>query len=98
MAKFTPKEPRKHVDGIETYEKRVHRLYAGRDNLPVIVKDTPEWSEWMKYFEHIGHDHAKPGSFAKIRGRLTVPELDPQRFDPGFHCEQKPFNYRDAAE
>lgn len=72
--------------GIETYEKRVKRIYEGRDNLPVIVAGSLDWNNWMRYFEHIGHNHAKQNSFARIRGRLTVPEIDPETFDPGFHC------------
>jgi len=73
-------------DGIETYEKRVKRVYEGREDLPVIQQGSEAWDNWMRYFEHIGHNHAKPNSFARLRGRITVPELDPERFDPGFHC------------
>ena len=99
MVKFTPGKRSAHVDGIETYEKRVKRLYEGRDNLPVIVRGTPAWDAWMNYFAHIGHTHALPSSFAASRGRMTVPEIDPDRFDPGFHCSNRAEqNYAYAAE
>ena len=79
-------KPRPRADGIETYESRVNKLYKKRDDLPVIKIGTPEWNNWMRYFSRIGHPHHKPNSFANSHGKMTVPEIDPETFDPGFHC------------
>lgn len=89
MVKLPTIRRAKQVDEIETYEKRVKRLYEGRNNLPVIKKGSPEWEAWMGYFKYIGHNHAKHSSFANIRGQMTVPEKDPDKFDPGFHCSNR---------
>jgi hypothetical protein len=56
---------------------------------PVIVKGTNEWNLWMRYFDHIGHLHAKPDSYANKSGKLTVPALSPDEFEPGWLASEK---------
>lgn len=65
-----------------SYEQRVRANYEGRVNLPIITKGSDAWHDWMEYFNHIGHAHAHPNSVANRLGRLTVPELMPEMFDP----------------
>jgi hypothetical protein len=74
----------------KSYEAKA-RAYcsrAGRQDgsHPIIEANTPEWSRWMEYFQHIGHPHAKPDSFANRRGRLTVPANTPDAFEPGWQA------------
>ena len=65
---------------------------SGRENgaHPVITKGTSQWHLWMRYFEHIGHPHAKPNSFANMSGRLTVPANSPDEFEPGWLASEPP--------
>lgn len=53
---------------------------------PVISSDGPGWSLWMEYFEHIGHAHGRPNSYARQVGRLTVPARSPDEFEPGWRA------------
>ena len=55
---------------------------------PVIAKGTAEWARWMAYFEHIGHQHAHPKSFANSVGKLTVPARTPDEFEPGWQASE----------
>ena len=76
----------------QSYEAKA-RAYcsrAGRQDgsHPVIEANTPEWSVWMEYFQHIGHPHAKSDSFANRRGRLTVPANTPDAFEPGWRASE----------
>jgi hypothetical protein len=69
---------------------RAYCSRAGRQDgsHPVIEANTPEWSVWMEYFQHIGHPHAKSDSFANRRGRLTVPANTPDAFEPGWRASE----------
>lgn len=58
---------------------------------PVIRPGQPEWHEWFSYFERIGHDFAKPCSFASTLAVMTVPARSPDEFEPGWQS-------RDQAE
>jgi len=73
-----------------TYEEKAiaYCQRSGREdgNHPIIVAGTHEWALWMAYFEHIGHSHARPNSFANSRGRLTVPANTPDAFEPGWRA------------
>lgn len=76
----------------QSYEAKA-RAYcsrAGRQDgsHPVIEANTPEWSLWMEYYQHIGHPHAKSDSFANRRGRLTVPANTPDAFEPGWRASE----------
>jgi hypothetical protein len=71
-----------------SFQQRVKNQYADRTNLPVIEKGSPEWSDWMRYFAHIGHAHAHENSYANKIGRLTVPESYPEAFDPTWRDRQ----------
>ena len=76
----------------QSYEAKA-RAYcsrAGRQDgsHPVIEANTPEWSMWMEYYQHIGHPHAKSDSFANRRGRLTVPANTPDAFEPGWRASE----------
>jgi len=75
-----------------TYEEKAKAYCqrSGRDDgsHPVIVAGSHEWALWMAYFEHIGHSHAKPNSFANQRGRLTVPANTPDAFEPGWRASE----------
>jgi hypothetical protein len=53
---------------------------------PVITRGTYDWSLWMAYFQHIGHPHAKPHSYANSVGKLTVPAKTPDEFEPGWRA------------
>ncbi len=61
---------------------------SGREdgNHTVILIGSHEWSEWMDYFSHIGHPHAKPHSFANSIGKMTVPARFPDQFEPGWRA------------
>lgn len=65
-----------------SYRDRVKAFCAGREDLPIIVKGTQAWDEWMEYFEHTGNPHSGPHSYAKKVGRMTVPSELPEMFDP----------------
>lgn len=73
-----------------SYEEkaRAYCVRSGRQDgsHPVIVAGTREWALWMEYFDHIGHSHAKPNSYANSKGRLTVPANTPDAFEPGWRA------------
>lgn len=76
----------------QSYEAKA-RAYCSRSGRqdgshPIIETNTPEWSLWMEYFQHIGHPHAKSDSFANRRGRLTVPANSPDAFEPGWRASE----------
>lgn len=76
----------------QSYEAKA-RAYCSRSGRqdgshPIIEANTPEWSIWMEYFEHIGHPHAKSDSFANRRGKLTVPANTPDAFEPGWRASE----------
>lgn len=76
----------------QSYEAKA-RAYCSRNGRqdgshPVIEANTPEWSMWMEYYQHIGHPHAKSDSFANRRGRLTVPANTPDAFEPGWRASE----------
>lgn len=91
LKKSFPSEGNPFSDA-QSYEAKA-RAYcsrAGRQDgsHPVIVANTPEWSLWMEYYQHIGHPHAKSDSFANRRGRLTVPANTPDAFEPGWRASE----------
>lgn len=65
--------------------------YCQRSGRPplIIRKDQPEWPRWMQFFDHIGHNHARPNSYAHKAGSLTVPSRTPDEFEPGWASQEK---------
>lgn len=72
-----------------SYNDRLRLSFEGRENLPVIVAGSDAWRDWMEYFTHIGHPHAHPNSYANRVGRLTVPDLLPEMFDPTWRSTER---------
>ena len=91
LKKSFPSDDKPFSDA-QSYEAKA-RAYCSRSGRqdgshPVIEANTAEWSLWMEYFQHIGHSHAKPDSFANQRGRLTVPANTPDAFEPGWRASE----------
>ena len=59
---------------------------SGRANgdHPVIERGSPEWDHWMRYFQRLGISHGRQTSYANATGRMTVPTMTPDEFDPGW--------------
>ena len=74
----------------ETYSQNAIAYCQRSGRSPLIIrKDQPEWSRWMQFFDHIGHNHAKPNSYAQKAGSLTVPCQSPDQFEPGWASAEK---------
>jgi hypothetical protein len=91
------------VNNAENYVKRAQKFgqLRGYDDgsWPVVRDGTPEFSSWMEYFERIGHPHARPNSFARQRGVLTVPAFNPDEFEPGWMTrDREPFKTEPKSE
>ena len=87
-------KPSQELSNAQTYAANAiaYCRRSGRANgvHPVIQQGSAEWSRWMQYFDHIGHEHAKPNSFAQRIGRLTVPSKTPDEFEPGWQAAPAP--------
>ena len=94
VKKPTTRSASPDLSNAETYAANAiaYCKRSGRENgsNPVITKGTSQWPLWMRYFEHIGHPHAKPNSFANSVGRLTVPANSPDEFEPGWLASEPP--------
>jgi hypothetical protein len=69
----------------ETYGECAVAYNAGRDKVPVIEKGTPQWDEWLEYYDWLGLRWI-PELLAE-RDKWTVPAHFPSDFDSRFHTK-----------
>lgn len=74
----------------ETYSQNAIAYCQRSGRAPLVIRnDQAEWSRWMQFFDHIGHNHARLNSYAQKAGSLTVPCRTPDEFEPGWASQEK---------
>lgn len=74
----------------ETYSQNAIAYCQRSGRAPLVIRnDQAEWSRWMQFLDHIGHNHARPNSYAQKAGSLTVPCQSPDQFEPGWASQEK---------
>jgi hypothetical protein len=71
----------------ENYGECAVAYNAGRDKVPVIERGTPQWDEWVAYYEWLGVRWIL--SLIAERDKWTVPAHFPSDFDPRFRMQAK---------